>query len=163
MIQITRKEQEVLKNLKAVLAANKTDIITQEMLDNMVDQDSVTNLVNKGVIDVDPDTVSPDGTMLNVTYFLTKEQLQVVDDDPEVEQAWEDFRAVQGNGSMTKFLVENKEADKAVQALEEVLVKKGRLTHLVKDDSHVWATEGKVQYWLNQGYKKGNPEAKPIS
>ena len=160
MVQITRKEQEVLKNLKAVMAAEKTEVITREMLDNLTDQDSVASLITKQVIELDQ--TDPDCPDI-VEYSLTKEQLQVVDDDPEVEQAWEDLRQVRGNGSMTKFLVENKEADKAVQALEEVLVKKGRLTHLVKDSSHVWATEDKVQYWLNQGYEKGNPEAKPIS
>ena len=159
MIQITRKEQQVLKNLKAVMAAEKTENITREMLDNLNDQDSVKSLITKNVIDRCWIEDFPDIE----SYSLTKEQLQVVDDDPEVEQAWEDLRQVRGNGSMTKFLVENKEADKAVQALEEVLVKKGRLVHLVKDDSHVWATEGKVQYWVNQGYKEGNPTAKPIS
>lgn len=160
MIQITRKEQQTLKKLKAVMAAEKTENITREMLVNLTDQDSVASLITKQVIELDQ--TDPDCPDI-VEYFLTKEQLQVVDDDPEVEQAWEDLRQVRGNGSMTKFLVENKEADKAVQALEEVLVKKGRLTHLVKDSSHVWATEDKVQYWLNQGYKVGNPEAKPIS
>lgn len=159
MIQITRKEQQTLKNLRAVMAAEKTDNITQEMLDNLTDQDSVASLRIKNVIDLNWVEDFPDIR----SYSLTKERLQVVDDDPDVEKVWEDFRAVQGNGSMTKFLVENKEADKAVQALEEVLVKKGRLTHLVKDDSHVWATEDKVQYWLNQGYKEGNPTAKPMA
>lgn len=159
MIQITRKEFKCLKALTAVMAAEKTENITREMLDNLADQDSVKSLRIKNVIDLCWIEDFPDIE----SYSLTKEQLQVMDEDPEVEQAWEDLRQVRGNGSMTKFLVENKEADKAVQALEEVLVKKGRLTHLVKDSSHVWATEDKVQYWLNQGYEKGNPEAKPIS
>lgn len=161
MIQITRKEQQVLRNLKAVMAAEQTQTITQGMLDNLLDQDSVTNLVNKGAIEVNPDTVSPDGTMLEVTYFLTKEQLQIIDDDPEVEQAWEDFRAVQGDGSMTKLFERNLKAEKAIKKLEQVLFEKGRLTHMTSADGHIWVTEDKVQFWKNRGWKEASPEAVP--
>lgn len=162
MIQITRKEKQVLRNLKAVMATEQTQTITQEMLDNLLEQDTVTNLVNKGVIEVNPDTVSPDGTMLEVTYFLTKEQLQVMDDDPEVEQAWEDFRAVRGDGSITKLYDQNREAEAASKHLEEVLFKKGRLTHMVSSDTHIWVTEDKIEFWKGKGYKEACPTAVPL-
>lgn len=156
MIQITRKEQQVLRNLKAVMAAEQTQTITSEMLQNVdPGQAVVDSLVDKGIITYDQEQDQ---------YFLTKEQLQVLDDDPEVEQAWEDFRAVRGDGSMTKLYDRNKKAEEATKHLEEVLFDKGRLTHMVdKDHGHIWVTEDKVDYWKNRGWKEACPEAVPIS
>ena len=156
MIQITRKEQQVLRNLKAVMAAEQTQTITEEMLQNVdPSQAVIDSLVDKGIITYDQEQDQ---------YTLTKEQLQVMDDDPGVEQAWENFRAVRGDGSMTKLFERNRKAEAATENLEEVLFKKGRLTHMVdKDHGHIWVTEDKVQYWKNRGWKEAAPEAVPIS
>ena len=157
-IQITRKEQQTIHKLKTVVAAEQADFITGEMLQNVdPGQAVVDSLVDKGIICYDQEK---DG------YVLTKEQLQVQDDDPEVEQAWEDFRAVRGNGSMTS-LYNDENRPKVLEAnkhLEEVLFKKGRLVHLVdKDHGHVWVTEDRVQYWNGRGFKIADQEAVPVS
>lgn len=151
MIQISRKEQQVLRKLKAVMAAEKAETFTEEMLLNIdPDYKVVESLVEKAILDTETGTI-------------IKEPLQVQDDDPEVEQAWEDFRAVQGDGSMSKYTERNKAAEKATGHLEKVLFEKGRLTHLVdKDHGHIWVTEDKVDYWKNRGWKEAAPEAVPI-
>ena len=156
MIQITRKEQQIIRKLQAVMAANQTQTITQEMLQDVdPGQATVDSLVDKGIIVYD---------QKQDQYSLIKEQLQVLDDDPEVEQAWEDFRAVRGNGSMAE-LYTNSDKHKVLKAnkhLEEVLFKKGRLTHMVdKDHGHIWVTEDKVDFWKGRGWKEACPEAVP--
>jgi len=151
MIQISRKEQQVLRKLKAVMAAEKAETFTEEMLLNIdPDYKVVESLVEKAILDTE-------------TGAITKEPLQVQDDDPEVEQAWEDFRAVQGDGSMSKYTERNKAAEKATGHLEKVLFEKGRLTHMTDGDSHVWATEDKVPFWQGKGYKVANTGAVPTS
>ena len=156
-IQITRKEQQIIHKLKTVMAAEQTQAITNEMLQDVDPGQSVVgSLVDKGIIVYDQEQDQ---------YTLTKEQLQVMDDDPEVEQAWEDFRAVRGNGSMAE-LYSNSDKNKVLKAnkhLVEVLFRKGRLTHMVdKDHGHIWVTEDKVDYWKNRGWKEAAPEAVPI-
>lgn len=151
MIQISRKEQQVLRKLKAVMAAEKAETFTEEMLLNIdPDYKVVESLVEKAILDTETGTI-------------TKEPLQVQDDDPEVEQAWEDFRAVQGDGSMSKYTERNKAAEKATGHLEKVLFEKGRLTHMTDGNSHVWATEDKVPFWQGKGYKVANTGAVPTS
>ena len=151
MIQISRKEQQVLRKLKAVMAAEKAETFTEEMLLNIdPDYKVVESLVEKAILDTE-------------TGAITKEPLQVQDDDPEVEQAWEDFRAVQGDGSMSKYTERNKAAEKATGHLEKVLFEKGRLTHMTDGNSHVWATEDKVPFWQGKGYKVANTGAVPTS
>lgn len=151
MIQISRKEQQVLRKLKAVMAAEKAETFTEEMLLNIdPDYKVVESLVEKAILDTETGTI-------------TKEPLQVMDDDPEVEQAWEDFRAVQGDGSMSKYTERNKAAEKATGHLEKVLFEKGRLTHMTDGNSHVWATEDKVPFWQGKGYKVANTGAVPTS
>lgn len=149
MIKVTRKEQQILSKLRTVMAAQKAETFTEEMLLNIdPDYSTIQTLVEKAVLDTE-------------AGIITKEQLQVMDEDPEVEQAWEDFRAVQGDGSMTKLYTPNKAAEKAGKRLEEVLFKKGRLTHLVNGTSHIWATVGKIQGWLNRGFTIASPKAVP--
>lgn len=151
MIQISRKEQQVLRKLKAVMAAEKAETFTEEMLLNIdPDYKVVESLVEKAILDTETGTI-------------TKEPLQVMDDDPEVEQAWEDFRAVQGDGSMSKYTERNKAAEKATEHLEKVLFEKSRLTHMTDGNSHVWATEDKVPFWQGKGYKVANTGAVPTS
>lgn len=151
MIQISRKEQQVLRKLKAVMAAEKAETFTEEMLLNIdPDYKVVESLVEKAILDTETGTI-------------TKEPLQVQDDDPEVEQAWEDFRAVQGDGSMSKYTERNKAAEEATEHLEKVLFEKGRLTHMTDGNSHVWATEDKVPFWQGKGYKVANTGAVPTS
>lgn len=153
MIQITRKEQQVLRNLKAVMAAEQTQDVTDEMLQNVNPGASIVDsLVDKAVLVYDEEQNS---------YSITKEVLQVMDDDPEVEQAWEDFRAVQGDGSMTKQYTPNKAAEEATKRLEKVLFEKGRLTHMTSSDGHIWVTEDKVQFWKNRGWKEAGQAAVP--
>lgn len=151
MIQISRKEQQVLRKLKAVMAAEKAETFTEEMLLNIdPDYKAVESLVEKAILDTETGTI-------------TKEPLQVQDDDPEVEQAWEDFRAVQGDGSMSKYTERNKAAEKATGHLEKVLFEKGRLAHMTDGNSRVWATEDKVPFWQGKGYKVANTGAVPVS
>ena len=151
MIQISRKEQQVLRKLKAVMAAEKAETFTEEMLLNIdPDYKVIESLVEKAILDTE-------------TGAITKEPLQVQDDDPEVEQAWEDFRAVQGDGSMSKYTERNKAAEKATGHLEKVLFEKGRLTYMTDGNSHVWATEDKVPFWQGKGYKVANTGAVPTS
>lgn len=150
MIKITRKEQQILSKLRTVIAAQKAETFTEEMLLNIdPDYSTIQTLVEKAVLDTEAGTI-------------TKEQLQVMDEDPGVEQAWEDFRAVQGDGSMTKLYTPNKAAEKAGKHLEEVLFKKGRLTHMVNSDTHIWVTEDKVEFWKSKGYKEACPTAMPL-
>lgn len=156
MIQITRKEQQVLRKLKNVMAANQVSEATEEVLQDVdPGASTVDSLVDKGVIIYNQE---------QNTYSITKEQLQVVDDDPEVEQAWEDFRKVQGNGSMASLYNtgDAKKASAASKHLEEVLFKKGRLTHMVNSDTHIWVTEDKVEFWKSKGYKEACPTAMPL-
>lgn len=162
MIKISRKEQQVLRNLNNILnqeelrkvEASKTgeEYQAKSFLDILKDVnpdlDTIQSLVDKGILNPDEGTI-------------TKEQLQVEDDDPEVEQAWEDFRAVQGDGSMTKLYDRNKKAEKATKRLEEVLFKKGRLTHLVNGQDHIFVTADKVEYWKKKGWKEGSQAAVP--
>lgn len=163
MIQISRKEQQVLRNLKKAIeveelrAAEKSkteEFQPKSFLDLLKevnpDLDTIQSLVDKGVVNPDEGTV-------------TKEVTQVQDDDPEVEQAWKDFRAVQGDGSMSKYIERNKAAEKATEHLEKVLFKKGRLTHMTDGISHVWATENRVRLWQGKGYKVANTGAVPTS
>lgn len=156
-IQITRKEQQLLKKLKAVIAADQAEFVTEGMIQNVdPDLDTINSLVDKGIIVYDQEQDQ---------YSLTKEQLQVMDDDPEVEQAWENFRAVRGNGSMSELYNDTKKPEvlKANKHLEEVLFKKGRLTHMTGADGHIWVTEDKVDFWKNRGWKEACPEAVPIN
>lgn len=154
MIQITRKEQQVLRNLKNVMAAEQLEAFTEEMYGNVDPNDScIQSLLGKNIIVFNPE--------LN-GYTITKEPLQIVDDDPEVEQAWEDFRAVRGDGSMTKLYDRNKKAEAASKHLEKVLFEKGRLTHMVNSDgTHIWVTEDKIQYWKDRKFKEACPAAVP--
>lgn len=156
MIQITRKEQQVLRKLKNVMVANQVSEATEEVLQN-VDPGAniIDSLVDKGVIIYNQE---------QNTYSIAKEQLQVVDDDPEVEQAWEDFRKVQGNGSIAELYNDTKKPEvlKANKHLEEVLFKKGRLTHMVSSDTHIWVTEDKIEFWKGKGYKEACPTAVPL-
>lgn len=156
MIQITRKEQQLLCKLKNVMTANQVSEASEEVLQNVDPSTStIDSLVDKGVIIYNQE---------QNTYSITKEQLQVVDDDPEVEQAWEDFRAVQGNGSMASLYNtgDTKKASAAAKHLEEVLFKKGRLTHMVSSDTHIWVTEDKIEFWKGKGYKEAYPTAVPL-
>lgn len=155
MIQISRKEQQMLRKLKAVMAANQTDSLSSTQLMNIDPElDHVHELNEKGILVHSDETGG---------YSLTREPLQVQDDDPEVEQAWEDFRAVQGDGSMSKYTERNKAAEKATGHLEKVLFEKGRLTHMTDGNSHVWATEDKVPFWQGKGYKVANTGAVPVN
>ena len=151
MIQISRKEQQVLRNLKNVMAAEQSEFITLDMVANQPDQDTITELIQKNVL----------LPRQEQGWDITKEQLQVQDDDPEVEQAWEDFRAVQGDGSMTKLYDRNRKAEAASKHLEEVLFKKGRLVHMVSGTDHIWVTEDKVEGWKKKGWKEGSQAAVP--
>ena len=156
MIQITRKEQQVLRKLKNVMAANQVSEISEEVLQNVDPGASIVDsLVDKGIIIYNQE---------QNTYSITKEQLQVMDDDPEVEQAWEDFRKAQGNGSMASLYNtgDAKKASAASKHLEEVLFKKGRLTHMVSSDTHIWVTEDKIEFWKSKGYKEACPTAMPL-
>ena len=164
MIKISRQEQKVLRNLKNVLAAEELRIKQATEAKEQYEPKSFTDIlkdVNPGIETfqslVDKGIVNPD------EGIITKEQLQVIDDDPEVEQAWEDFRAVQGDGSMTKLYDRNLKAEKASKHLEEVLFKKGRLTHMVSGSDHIWVTEDKVGYWKKKGWREGSQAAVPES
>lgn len=154
MIHITRQEQRMLKKLKAVMAAEQAETITEEMLLNVdPDQTVVNALIDKAIL---TSTEEADG------YVITKEPLQVEDDDPEVEQAWENFRQVRGDGSMTKLFERNRKAEAATKKLEQVLFDKGRLVHMTdKEHGHIWVTEDKVQYWQNRGFKPASQAAVP--
>lgn len=154
-IQISRKEQQIIRKLKAAMAAEQTQTLTEEMFINVdPDKTVVDSIFDKGIIIYDQEQDK---------YSFTKEQLQVLDDDPEVEQAWEDFRTVQGDGSMTKLFERNLKAEKATKKLEQVLFEKGRLTHMTSADGHIWVTEDKVQFWKNRGWKEASPEAVPLN
>ena len=163
MIQISRKEQQVLRNLNNAINAEQLrakqaeesqdkEFQPKSFLDILKEVnpslDTIQSLVDKGIVNPDEGTI-------------TKEQLQVQDDDPEVEQAWEDFRAVQGDGSMSKLYDRNRKAEAASKHLEEVLFKKGRLVHMVSGTDHIWVTEDKVEGWKKKGWKEGSQAAVP--
>ena len=149
MIKISRKEQQVLRNLKNLMAAEQVETFTEEMYAKADPSDEcIQSLLGKGVLD-------------SSTMTITKDQLQVEDDDLEVEQAWEDFRAVRGDGSMTKLYDRNKKAEAASKHLEKVLFEKGRLTHLVNGQDHIFVTADKVEYWKKKGWKEGSQTAVP--
>lgn len=153
MIQIIRKEQQVLRNLKNVMAAEQAEFITGEML-RSVDpgQDIICSLIDKDVL------VSEDEKT-----FITKEQLQVQDDDPEVEAAWQACRDQVPSRSLFDNLTKKEDIVKANRNLEKVLFEKGRLTHLVKGTDHIWVTDDKVEDWVKKGWKGGYPGAIPGS
>lgn len=164
MIKISRQEQQVLRNLENALAAEELRIKQATEAKEQYKPKSLTDIleeVNPGIETiqslVDKGIVNPDeGT-------IAKEQFQIEDDDPEVEQAWEAFRAVQGNGSMTKLYDRNLKAEKASKHLEKVLFEKGRLTHMINGSDHIWVTEDKVESWKKKGWREGSQVAVPES
>ena len=151
MIQISRKERQFLNNLQKVMVAHQAETFTEEMLQDLnPGYDLVESLVEKAVLNPEEGTI-------------TKDQLQVLDEDAEVEAAWQACREIVPAKSLFENTAKKGDIAKANRDLEKVLFKKGRLIHMVKGDEHIWVTDAKVQDWLNRGWKEGNQKAVPYS